>query len=52
MNESLANEVMEEELKHALVSMQRGKSHGPDGLIVELYGGFYDLEKFNLLQDI
>jgi hypothetical protein len=49
MNQSLLEEVSEEELSAALSSMQNRKSPGPDGFIVEFYKSFYDLLKEDLL---
>jgi hypothetical protein len=49
MNKSLEEEVTESELRHALSSMQNGKSLGPDGYTVEFFKSFYDLLKDDLL---
>jgi hypothetical protein len=49
MNQSLEEEVSEEEFCSALSLMQNGKSLGPDGFTVEFYKSFLDLLKFDLL---
>ena len=41
MNDSLANEVSEEEISNIVHSFQRGKSPGPDGFTIEFLQGFY-----------
>ena len=45
MNEELAKDILEEEIKKVLHSFQKGKSPGPDGFILEFFLGFYDLIK-------
>ena len=43
-------EVIEEELRNIVSTFQRGKSLGPDGFTVDLFLGFYDLFKDDLLK--
>ena len=49
MNDSLANEVSEEEISNIVHSFQRGKSPSPDGFTLEFFLGFYDLIKKDIL---
>ena len=45
MNNSLNEEVSEEELNSIVHSFQKGKICGHDGFTVEFFVGFYDLRK-------
>ena len=49
MNETLMQEVTEEELKYTLTSFQKSKSPGSDGFPMEFFLRFYDLMKYDLL---
>ena len=50
MNDSLTNEVKKEYLCSIVHSFQKGKSPGPNGFLVELFLGFYELIKENILK--
>ena len=42
MNNTMAQEVTEEELDKIVYSFQKGKSPGPDGFTIEFYQGFFE----------
>ena len=50
MKEALLEEVLEEELKKVINSLQKGKSLGPDGFTLDFFLGFYDLIKEDILR--
>ena len=50
MNEELTKKISEEEIRHTLHTFQKGKSRGPDRFTVELYLGFYDMLKKDILE--
>jgi mannosylglycoprotein endo-beta-mannosidase len=52
MNESLSNEVLEDEVRATLFSMNGGKSHGLDGISVEFFMGYHENIKGYLLKVI
>ena len=49
MNEELTKEISEEEIRHTLHTFQKGKSPRPDGFTLELFLGFYDRIKEDIL---
>lgn len=49
MNSALTKDVNESELEYILKSLQKGKIPSPNGLTIELFLGFYDLLKEDLL---
>ena len=52
MNNSLREEVTEEELEKIVSSIQKGKILGLDGIAIEFFQGFYDLVKGDLLKAV
>ena len=49
MNDELTKDILEEEIKQVLHSFQKGKSPSLDGLTLEVFLGFYDLIKKDIL---
>jgi len=52
MNNILLANIIEEEVLITLKAFQKSKIHGPDSLTVEIYLGFYDLVKADILKVI
>ena len=52
MNNSLKEEITEEELEKIMYAFRKGKSPGSDGLTIEFFQGFYDLVKEDLLKAV
>ena len=50
MNNSMSEEVREEELEKIVYFFQKGKSPDPDGFTIEFYQGFFELLKEDLLK--
>ena len=50
MNNSMKEEVTEEELEKIVYSFQKGKSSGPNGFTIEFFQGFFDLVKRDLIK--
>ena len=50
MRKYLVKEISEEEVMTVLHSFQKGKSRSPDGFTLDLFLGFYDLLKDDILK--
>ena len=50
MKHYLMEEVSEEELSKVLHSFQKGKIPGPDGFTLDLFLGFYELLKTDIMK--